>query len=213
MPASTTHMNLFRIACNSCGGSPAGEDVGDALAAAAGTASSGADSAAMLKDLNFKIRETEATASYLTNEVYARWTSMFNNNQELLKRLHDFVAKHLTITVDGGTTLTEDEKNLVQILLQASNLVYFLEKEETQAAYGTKADSLADLKGRLAQVVCASRQLLAKFSDKDIRGFVQRNVYQSLKMAGVTNEGIRRAVCAVALKYMTTILSTVDLPK
>ncbi|KAK3758096.1 hypothetical protein RRG08_006671 [Elysia crispata] len=212
MPVSTSQRNLIRIACNACISRPSTSDSGaiDDVVTAAATASSDTDSSALLEDLRLKIQETKSAIFSLTNEVYDRWTLTLRSSSATFRRLEHFVAMRLTVTIEGDTNLTEDQRKLMQILLQASNFVLYLENEETQAAYGPKKNSLADLKGRMLQVVCATRQLLEEFSDNDIEVYVQTHTHLHLQLT-VDKEILKRTVCAIALKVMTTALNSTSL--
>ncbi|GFR60659.1 hypothetical protein ElyMa_000084700 [Elysia marginata] len=216
MPFSTTHTNLIRIACGSCAGGPSTHDVplGGALAAAVsgpGHALDTKTTTLMLNELKVKVKETHGATANLATEVYNRWTAVFGNDQATLQKLKRFITRHLTIRINEDS-LTENQKNLVSVLLQTSNFALFLESQETQPAYGAKQSSLSEVKGRLLQVKCGARELLT-LSDAEIQSIVTEHVQQSslLRQLADASGGLKRAVCAVVLEMITTYLENIDL--
>ncbi|GFO46331.1 hypothetical protein PoB_007283600 [Plakobranchus ocellatus] len=216
MPVSTIHSNVSRIACQACagGGAAAGspgnsDEMNAALAAAMDSGSGDIDDANhQLKDLQLKVTEASTAFVRFCNEIYDKWTTVFKQQPHYLKIIKDFIVKNLTVTVKGDQNLTDKQRQLLQLLLQASNLVYYFENEEQQTAdYREKTATMSELKGYLLQVVCATRPLLSEFSDEDIKGFVKQHVQHSLQLKSISG-GVRRAVAAVALKQMATLLNT-----
>lgn len=207
MPLSSTHADLARNVATSFGSVSSVSASGSLTAAASGAGEDPSlNNDVLLEDLRSKVAETYRAAATLTDEVYDKWTQDIAPYSKALQRLTNFVTRRLSVTINNGDSLTEFQKELLRVTLQSSKFALFLENEEHQSAYGPKQESLSDLKGRFQQVAYAARPLL-EMSDSDLQGYVTTYTRHSLRVP----QGIKRNVCAVALKFMTETFNSVSL--
>ncbi|GFR69967.1 hypothetical protein ElyMa_002061100 [Elysia marginata] len=137
---------------------------------------------------------------------------LIRQDSNLFLQLQNFVSQSLTVTVDdNGNALSLQERQLVHTLLQASRFVYFLDHQEHMMAYGHRAVRLSTLKGRLQQVVCSTRLLLARLSDNAIRAFLNQNSRMRSLHSPRSSPALKRVVLSVALRRMVTVLDEITL--
>ncbi|KAK3781728.1 hypothetical protein RRG08_064104 [Elysia crispata] len=212
LPVKGIHQALGSIACQACltghvddgsqptaSGSVTGEDPGP-------------NRTALLNDLTLKVEESNSAALSLLSQVSNRWTRSIRHNSRTFLSLKRFVARRLRVNVqDDDGSLSGQERDLVHGLLSAARFILYLENQENLTVYGDQAASLTNLKGRLQQVVCSARLLLARLSDQTIRGFLDQNVNLRRLRTAQSSPALQRVVCSLVLEKIVAFLSGVTL--